>query len=96
MSFHAEPMRMPDHQMQARQPRHFRRQRRQCLGTRLHEGRAQQQVFGRVAGERELGRQHHACTLRMRLPRGLRQQARIAGQVAHRGVDLRDGHFHDA
>ena len=87
-------MRMADDQMQTRQIRQLRRQPRQRLGAGLHEGRPQQQVLGRVAAEREFGRQHDGGALRMGGARGLRQQAGVAGEVADRGVDLRDGQLH--
>ena len=40
----------------------------QRLGAGAHEGRAQQQVFGRIAAQRELGREHQARAL-LRRPR---------------------------
>jgi hypothetical protein len=88
-------MRMPHHHVQARTIGQFRRQVRQCLGAALHEGRAQEQVFRRVAGQGQFGGQHHRGALGMRLARGGRYKARVAGQVADGGVDLRECHFHD-
>ena len=66
----------------------FRRQRRQCVGAGLQEGRPEQQVFGRVAGERQFGRNHDRGALRLRLAHRLRE--RIGAVVAVRN----DADFH--
>jgi hypothetical protein len=47
-----------------------------------HEGRAQVQVFGGVAADRQLGREHQAGALRIGLLRRIDDLARIAGHVA--------------
>jgi hypothetical protein len=89
-------MRMAHHQMQSLAIGQFQRQGAQRLGASAHEGRAQQQVLGRIAGQRQFGRHHHAGALCVGLARGLRHEACIAGQVTHRRVDLRQRHFHAA
>ena len=79
---------MPHHQMQPLAIRQRGGQCRQFALAGLHEGRAQQQVFGRVAGQAELGRQRHTGAVAVGGPGRLSQQTGIAGQVAHGCIDL--------
>ncbi len=65
----------------------------QRIGTGTHEGRAQQEVFGRVAAEAELGGDDQAHPLRMRPSRRLDDAAAVSRQIPHGRVDLRQGHF---
>jgi hypothetical protein len=80
-----------DDDVQARAVGQLGRQLAQGAGAGRHEGRAQQQVLGRVARQRQLGRQHQLGALRMGLAGSLGDQAGIAGQVADGGVDLGQG-----
>jgi hypothetical protein len=87
-------MRMPDHHMQTGAISQGVCDALQRPRAGRHEGRAQQQVFGRIAGQRQLRRQHQPCTLLVCGSRGLDDARRVAGQVADSGVDLgqRDTH----
>ena len=85
---------MPDDDMQPCAARQLARQIGQLPGAGLHEGGAQQQVFGRVAAQPELGRDDEVRALRMRAARCLGDAARVAGEVADGGIDLRQRHFH--
>ena len=87
-------MRMPDHHMQPGQIGQRLGTVRQCIGAGFHERGAQQEVFGRIAAQAELRRQHEPRALRMGAARGLDDLARVARQVSDRGVDLREGDFH--
>ena len=87
-------MRMPDHHEQTLQVGQFAGAVFQCLRAGLHERRPQQQVFGGIAAQAEFGRQHQARTLLVGTPRAVDDAAAVPGQIAHRGVDLRQGHFH--
>jgi len=89
----SELMRMPNDQMQPRAIGQFLRQSSQRVCASGHEGWAQQQVFWRIAGQRQLGRQHQLGTLRVGAARGLRQQPGIASQVSDLCVDLRKSGF---
>ena len=82
-------MRMTDDDVQALAVREFDRQRSQRLAAGGHERGPQQQVLGRIAGERELGREHEPRTLGPGAARGGGDEARVAGEVADGGVDLR-------
>ena len=90
----AKLMRMPHHHEQPRQIGQLLRAVVQRLGAGLHEGRSQQQVFGRVAAQAEFGCQHQTRTLRVRATGTFDDLAAVAGQIANRGIDLRQGYFH--
>ena len=66
----------------------------QRLGTGLHEGRSQQQVFGWVAAQAQFRRQHQARALLVGAAGTVDDAFAVASQVAYRRVDLRQGHFH--
>ena len=68
-----------------------RSQRLELLVAGLHECGPQQQVFRRVTGERQLGRDDHARALRMRTAGRRGDLGCVASQVAHRRVDLGQG-----
>ena len=59
--------------------------------TGPREGLAQHQVLGRVAGQRHLGEDRQVRTGLGGLRRPPGDQAGVARQVAHRGVDLGAG-----
>jgi hypothetical protein len=86
---------VPDDEMQALAVCKLVRKTRQRVGARCHEGRAQEQVFGRVAAERKFRRQHQARALLMGFAGRLCKQARIAGKITHRRIDLCDRRFHE-
>jgi hypothetical protein len=81
-------VRMAHHHRQPVEGRQGLRQRCQFLGTGLHEGRAQQQVLGRVAGQRQFGCHQQGRASSMGLARAVHNAARIAGQVTDRGIEL--------
>ncbi len=55
---------------------------------------AQQQILGRVAGERQLGKQHELGLCLARGPQTLGDAPRVAGDVADSGVQLAEGQAH--
>jgi hypothetical protein len=59
------------------------------LAGGIQEGRLQQQVLGRVAGERQLWKHHERGTLVPRAGDALGDLARVAANVPDHGVDLR-------
>ena len=82
-----ELMRMPHHHVQG--PRDRQRLATpavQRLGAGAHEGRAQQQILGRVAAERAVREQHRRAPSR---GGGAIDDRCVARDVAHRHVDLR-------
>ena len=87
------PLRMPDHQVQPGAVGQRGGQRRQRLLAGGHEGRAQQQVLGRIAAQRQLGRDHQPRAFGMGRAGRVVQQAQVALEVADRGVDLRQRDF---
>ena len=56
----------------------------------IDEGRPQEQIFGGVAADRQLGRDQKACAAGVRGARRLDDPARIAGNVSDRRIELRD------
>ena len=60
----------------------------------LDEARAQEQVLGRVAGDRELGKHDEVCTCGLRLAQMVEHAIAVAVEVADDGVQLgqRDPH----
>ncbi|MNW05965.1 hypothetical protein D3C71_2022940 [compost metagenome] len=71
------------------------RQVRGLSGHGLHgsftggqKGRSQQQVFGRIAAQRQFGREQQACARGMGCARGHNDFLRIARQVAHDKIEL--------
>ena len=87
-------MRMPHHHVQALEIAQRTRAAGQGVGAGLHEGRAQQQVFGRVAAQAQFGEKHQPRALRVCTLGRFDDSLRVAGDVAHRHVDLREGHLH--
>ena len=83
--------RVADHHVQAGQAGHVGAQLRQGAFLRVDEGRAQQQIFGRVAGERELGGDQHVGAAGMGFASRLQDLGGIAGQASDDGIDLREG-----
>ncbi len=87
---------VPDQHVQARECRQLGDERieRACAG--VDERRAQQQVFGRIARERQFRREQDARTSLVRFARGGDNAGSIAGEIADGAVDLgesdRDGH----
>ena len=71
------------------------RQPLQRLGATLHEGRAQQQVFGRVAREGKFRGDYDAGASCVRLQRRLLELAGTC-KVADGRVDLSERHLQDA
>jgi len=64
------------------------------FGAGVHERRPQQQVFGWIAAQAELGSEDEARTLPVGHARGSDDLVGVAGQVADGGIDLRQRHFH--
>ena len=58
----------------------------------VQEARLQQQVLRRVSGEGQLREHDHRGLVLARTRRVVGDLARVAADVAHRGVDLRKGH----
>jgi hypothetical protein len=58
------------------------------------EARAQQQVFGRIAADRELREDRELGAAGERAARELRHLRDVAGEVADRRVDLAKGNLH--
>ena len=54
--------------------------------------RPQQEIFGRVACEHEFRRKEDARATGVRAARRLQDPRRVAGQIAHARIDLRDSH----
>ena len=64
------------------------------LRTPLHEGRSHQKVFRRVAAQAQLRREHDARAFRVRATGAVDDFFCVAVQIAHCGIDLREGDFH--
>jgi hypothetical protein len=65
----------------------------QGLRAALHERRAQQQILGRVAAQRQLGRDDELRALRVRAPRRIDDAHGVAREIADRRVDLSERDF---
>ena len=82
----------------SRRPRPCRasRPRARCSAAAAsrEEVLAQQQILGRVAGERELGKQHQVGALRQRRLAPGADALGVGGDVADRGVHLTEGQAH--
>src|SRR3546814_5678727 len=65
------------------------RQRLESILRRFQEHRLQHQVLGRIAGDRQLGRHHQVRSGGGGLRPRPAQQGKVAGDVAHDGVELR-------
>ena len=89
-------MRVPDQHVQPREGGQFGDQRVERARAGIDKGRAQQQVFGRIARERQFGREQNARTSLVRFARSGDDAGSIAGEIADGAVDLgesdRDGH----
>jgi len=72
MGLAAELMRMADDQMQTARSDSSAASAASVWAQACMNGRPQQQVLGRVAGERQFGRHHHDRPLRVRFARRLR------------------------
>ena len=87
---------MPDHHMQAGERPQLGDERIERTRAGIDERGAQQQVFGRIAGERQLRREENARTSLVRLTRSGDDAGSIAGEIADGAVDLSesdsDGH----
>ena len=68
-----------------------RRQRFHSLQAGFQEGRLQHQILRRIAGDEQLGEQHQIRAVARSVGPGLARPGEIAGNVAHRRVELRDG-----
>jgi hypothetical protein len=88
--------RMTHHHVQALEIRQIGRQRLQRQFAGRHECRSKQEILWWVSCQREFGREHDACTGRMRGAGSVGNQPRVARQVADRRVDLRQRDLHDA
>src|SRR5207253_345242 len=64
------------------------------LARGADEGGAQQQVLRRVAGDRQLGKEHQVGTGGARLEQGVRDPLRVPVEVADHGVHLRERESH--
>jgi hypothetical protein len=88
---------MPDHHVQAFQPRQLAGHRFDGIITGGNERGTQQQVFGGIAADGQLGGEDEAGTLGVGAARGVDDLLRIARHVAHHEVELGDadvkGHF---
>ena len=84
-----ELMRMSHHHDQTLQTGERAGAVAQRIGTGPHERGAQQQIFGRVAANAELGGQHQPRALRVSAPRLGDDRRDVASQVTDRRVDLR-------
>lgn len=82
---------MTHHQMQTIEIFERMSQAQQGSFTSIHEGWAQQQIFGRIARQTQLGGDHQPGPLRIGLAGRLFQQTNIAGQVADGHIDLGQG-----
>jgi len=80
---------MPDQHRQTVQRCQFAGQRLQLPLAGVHESRAQQQVFGRIAGQCQLRCDHQRRAAGMRVARGSGDLAGVAREIADRRVDLR-------
>jgi hypothetical protein len=72
----------------------LRGERRELAGAGVEERRAQQQVFRRVAAQRELGCGHQRRAGALALARGRQDRPRIAFEVADRLIELGDRDVH--
>ena len=59
--------------------------------VRLDEGRLEQEILGRVAGDRQLREGNHRCAERARSLDRVHDHPDVTLEVAHRGIDLSQG-----
>ncbi len=71
-----------------------RGERCELARARVDEGRPQQEVLGRVAAKRQLGRDHELGVGAPRRPDGVEDRARVGRKVADALIELRHGEPH--
>ena len=81
---------MAHHQRHARPGQRGLGDALQLAVARGLEGRAQVQIFGRVAAQRQLGRQQQLGAIGIGLGGGVDDLLGIAGQIAHDKIQLGD------
>ena len=85
--------RMAEHEVEIGQVGEGRGAVGQSLFAGGQEGRAQQQVFGRVAAQGQFGRHRDARALGVGGAGGLDDAAHVAGQVTDGRIDLQQRHL---
>ena len=68
--------------------------RRQLARARVEKRRPQQQILGRIARQRKLGRDHELRASALCFARGFENRRRIAGEIADDLVELRHSDLH--
>ena len=82
---------MADHHPQTGQRRQLGRQFAQLAHGRFHEGAAHHQILRRIAGQRQFRRQQHLRARGMGAARRLGNALAVAGEIADREIELRNG-----